>query len=137
MIAIHSLISKTDYTQLFFNNETLLILTTLSTGINSSVTANGNHTTAYSKPDDNLNNGLFHANGHSDGQEHQQQMATENNLNNHNVHQEEKEDNLHDLDQGNLLRGIEKLFGCSSISSTSLEKRPKRTAVSLTIRMSH
>ena len=25
-------------------------------------------------------------------------MATENNLNNHNVHQEEKEDNLHDLD---------------------------------------
>ena len=25
-------------------------------------------------------------------------MATENNLNNHNVHQEEKEDNLHDLE---------------------------------------
>ena len=38
-------------------------------------------------------------------------MATENNLNNHNVHQEEKEDNLHDLDQGNLLRGFD---NCSS-----------------------
>ena len=87
-----------------------MILTTLSTGINSSVTANGNHTTAYSKPDDNLNNGLFHANGHSDGQEHQQQMATENNLilNNHNnVHQEEKEDNLHDLDMDTNVENID------------------------------
>ena len=65
------------------------------------------------KPDDNLNNGLFHANGHSDGQEHQQQMATENNLNNHNVHQEEKEDNLHDLDQGNLLRSIDNCSGAA------------------------
>ena len=35
-------------------------------------------------------------------------MAAENNLvlNNHS-HQEEEEDNLHDLEQGNLLRGID------------------------------
>ena len=40
-------------------------------------------------------------------------MATENNLNNHNVHQEEKEDNLHDLDQGDLLRGFDNCSGAA------------------------
>ena len=34
---------------------------TLFSGTNSSVTANGSHT-QYSEPDDNLNNGLLHAN---------------------------------------------------------------------------
>ena len=40
-------------------------------------------------------------------------MATENNLNSHNVHQEEKEDNLHDLDQGGLLRGFDNSSGAA------------------------